>query len=371
MPEESLSELRRKYLRKKPLYGRAPSKKAFVSGSTFVKYTYNRGAEALMLLSSLILGFIFMLAPVTDGWVNYSVFDFLFGNSVGIARAVEALTMDSTFSEFLTTIRALGVCITLIVGFIDVTRLVFKAIKAFFTKDSSMVKMCTVGIYMNLFSVFIWMALFGSFCDLGNGGTFDLYMSDPLSTAIIVAYALTTIAGFISLGKGFSEVPHKKACWWSSSLLTTVYAFIAFTMIKLNVAQIAASAAGGFGMIYLGYEYSNTTLECILIGIFNCFLLVTFFILKKHVTSTLYSEMGCVLGFGKGYVKTAPYPSTRVKAAICPAIAIFASAVLASEQTGIYWPVNGTATFVKITIALVIAAIICKATFNKTRNNVR
>jgi carbon starvation protein CstA len=92
-----------------------------------------------------------------------------------------------------------------------------------------------------------------------------------------------------------------------------------------------------------------------------------FFRLKKHVSSTLVSEMGCALGFGQGYVKTSPMASTRVKAAIMPAISILAVAVLTNEETAILWPVFGLNKFlINTVILLIIAALICKKLRDKT-----
>lgn len=373
LPEESLSELRRKYLRKKPLYGRAPGKKAFLSGSTATRLSYSRSADVLMLLSVFILGLIFLISPVMNSEMrNLSPIQFIFDKDMGIIRAIDRLAYDSSFQEFLSSLRIFGTCVTMIVALIEMVLHVFRAFKAFSKKASSDLKMCTVGTWMTLFSTFIWLSLFGRGNEILGYSMHDVYMSDTLSGAIVVAFALCVIASFISYAKGFSTFPSKKPCWWSSALLTTVYSFIAFTMIKVNISGVVASAAAGFGMIPSGYSTTNSGFERFLIGVFNCFIIYTFFALKKHVTNTLYSEMGCTLGFAKGYVKTAPYPSSRIKAAICPAISIFAASVLASAETGILWPAGVSHVFfIKVTLALIVSAIICKATFNKTRSSIR
>jgi hypothetical protein len=300
--------------------------------------------------------------------MNVSAFEFLTGNEYGIVTAIDHLARDNYFESFISSGRMLAVCLLIIISAFDLVVYTFKSFKAFSKKRSSDLKYLAINSWMHVVSAYTWLAI------LGRGNSFegfndwqDFYTSDTMSAAIIVATGMLLISAFVSLAKGFSLVPSKKPCWWSSALLSAVYSIIALSMTNLSISGLFSSAAAGIGMIDSEYAVTNSKFECFLIAVFNVFIIVTFFRLKNHVRSTLVSEMGCALGFGQGYVKTSPMASTRVKAAIMPAISIFAVAVLTNEETAILWPVFGLNKFlIKTVILLIIAALICKKLRDKT-----
>ena len=374
LPEESLAELRRKYLRKKPIYGKAPTRKAYTQSSSSASLQpYHRSADVLALLSIITLTLMFLIAPVTDGYMNVSAFEFLTGNEYGIVTAIDHLARDNYFESFISSGRMLAVCLLIIISAFDLVVYTFKSFKAFSKKRSSDLKYLAINSWIHVVSAYTWLAI------LGRGNSFDgfynwqdFYTSDTMSSAIIVATGMLLISAFVSLAKGFSLVPNKKPCWWSSALLSAVYSIIALSMTNLSISGLFSSAAAGIGMIDSEYAVTNSKFECFLIAVFNVFIIVTFFRLKNHVRSTLVSEMGCALGFGQGYVKTAPMASTRIKAAIMPAISIFAVTVLTSEETAIAWPVYGLTKFlIKAVVLLVISGIICKIMRDKTLSSLK
>ena len=373
LPEESLAELRRKSLRKKPLYGTAPKKSAFLSNSSTTVLTYPRSADVLLLISVLIIALVFLTTPLNDGLSDVSSVEFISGSEYGVFEAIGTIAdSDGTFGDFLSSVRIIAVCIIMITALIEIEIRALKTLKAFFKKNSGEVKINAISTWIAVFSTYAWLAL----CGRGNaieGYSYpDFYISSAFSSALIVSGVLMLIASFVSLARGFSATYGKTPCWTSSFLLSLVYVFIALSMFSLNLSGLFFSAATGLGMTNISYASTNSGFECFLIAAFNVFLIIVFFKLKRHVQQTLFSEMSCALGFAKGYVKTSPTASTRVKAAILPMIGIFATAVLQNEETEILWPVYGLNAFlIKTVIALFVAAIVCKSLRDKTCAAVR
>lgn len=374
LPEESLAELRRKYLRKKPLYGKAPTKKAFTNGSSYVSsYTYHRSADVMFLISVIMLTLMFLIAPFTDGMRDISAFNFIGDGEYGFVDAIDRLCYDNDFETFLSAGRMLFVCVLVIISAIEMITNTFRAFKAFAAKRSSDLRFNAINALLTIFSVYTWLSILGVGNDFGGFGDWSpLHMSSTIESALYIALGLMIIAAIVSYVKGYSDVPYKKSCWWSSALLSVVYGILSLSMMGLQLSGLFSSAAAGLGMIDSPYGNTNTKFECILIAAFNVFIIITFFKLKKHVRSTLHSELSCVLGFGKGYVKSSPMASTRIKAAIMPVISIFAVTVLTSEETAIAWPVYGLTKFlIKAVVLPVISGIICKIMRDKTLSSLK
>ena len=378
LPEESLADLRYKYLRSRPLYGRAPTKAAYPSlkpgrvSKTAPKITYGprRFVDFIMALFSFLVAFIMICAPISivtgtpnfsDTNMTYNVFNFYIGSE-------SAFKMIDGFNS-VNSIMVAAAAIILGITLFGVIPNAMIAISSFFKKTSDNVRTAYVNILIELFSYHAFLALYSREQIMGDTSFHGFAPSEVLSSLAVIAAVATVIGAIVSYAKGFKNRPSKKAAWWSSAILTALYSVIAINLSKLNLFGLFKSMNYALELEDAGYSANNNGFEMFLILLFNVFIVFGFYKILNNAKKCLSGELNCLLGFAVTAIKMAPTPNSRIKSAIWPALMMVAASILGSSETGIGWSIigfNGTlAVITATTLAIWIACIVLN---KKTRN---
>lgn len=378
LPEESLADLRYKYLRARPLYGRAPTKAAYPSlkavkvSKTAPKITYGprRFVDFIMALFSFLFALIIICAPISHATgtpnsfstgMTYNAFNFYFG-SESVFNKLDG------FSS-VNSIMIVAAAVTLGLAIYGIVPNAIVAISSFFKKTSDNVRVAYVNILTTVFAYHAFLALYSREQPMGDTSFYGFAPSEVFSSLAVIAAVATAIGAIVSYAKGFRNRSSKKAAWWSSVILTGLYSVIAVTISKLNLFGLFKSMNYALELEDGGYSATNSGFEMFLILLFNVFIVFGFYKILNNAKTCLSGELNCLLGFAVSGIKMAPTPKSRLKSAIWPALMLVAASILGNGETGIGWSIVGfngaLAVVTATTLAIWIACIVLN---KKTRH---